>query len=148
MNLFSLFFYRQVPNLELQEKVTLLLSKDHFKYFRKNPLDLLLLLNNVNLINRILDDGLNSSYKITKIFFHSTRVCFEKTMSSHFKKKTYVKLEYIHSGLKKLHEGVVFQRVQQIIRIDVIKRQFASKRVHIYFFRFRLKNSTIQSCDV
>ena len=81
---FSLFFYRQVPNLELQEKVTLLLSKDHFKYFRKNPLDLLLLLNNVNLINRILDDGLNSSYKITKIFFHNTRVCFEKTMSSHF----------------------------------------------------------------
>ena len=81
---FSLFFYRQVPNLELQEKVTLLLSKDHFKYFRKNPLDLVLLLNNVNLINRILDDGLNSSYKITKIFFHNTRVYFEKTMSSHF----------------------------------------------------------------
>ena len=84
---FSLFFYRQVPNLELQEKVTLLLSKDHFKYFRKNPLDLLLLLNNVNLINRILDDGLNSSYKITKIFFHNTRVCFEKKCPRIFKKR-------------------------------------------------------------
>ena len=72
-NRIFVFFFRQVPNLELREKVTPLLSKDHFKYFRKNPLDLLP--NNVNLIiNRILDDGLNSSYKITKIFFHNTRV--------------------------------------------------------------------------